>query len=227
LNKSSPSIAIEDYLQGIYGLSAEGEPVISARLARRMGVTPPTAWAAVQRMARDGLISIDAKKAITMTPEGRDLGENIVRRHRLAERFLTDVLGFGWADAHVEAHRFEHGISPKIEEGIVTLLHNPQTCPHGSPIPRSGATIPSDAVPLSQLNSGESATIALISEELEEDTDLLNYLERGHIMPNRMLRVKEKAGGVVILEVDGSQVPLSLEVANRIRVRQAHESPTP
>jgi DtxR family Mn-dependent transcriptional regulator len=215
---AAPSPAIEDYLQGIYGLTAEGDAVISARLARRMNVTPPTAWAAVQRMARDGLVLLDAKKSISLTPDGRGLAESIVRRHRLAERFLTDVLGFGWADAHIEAHRFEHGISPKIEEGIITLLKNPLTCPHGSPIPGSGYSLPADAVPLSQLRAGDIATITLISEELEEDFEILQYLERGHIMPTRQVKVLEKAGGVIILEVDGAQVPLSTEVAGRIHV---------
>lgn len=217
----NPSPAIEDYLQGIYSLAGENETVISARIARRMGVTPPTAWAAVQRMSRDGLVLLNDKKTITLTEKGRALAESIVRRHRLSERFLTDVLGFAWADAHVEAHRFEHGISPKIEEGIINLLKNPDTCPHGSPIPGSGYTLPTDAIPLTQVSIDTPVIVTLISEELEEDGELLSYLERGGVMPKRIVEVTEKAGGVVILNVEGMKVPLSQDVAARIRVRPA------
>src|SRR3990172_10760020 len=108
-----PSTIIEDYLQAIYRVEGEGEVVISARLARRMRVTPPTAWATVRRMARDGLLKLDGKKVIRLTPKGHELAEDIVKRHRLAERFLCDVLGLGWAEAHEEAHRFEHAITPR------------------------------------------------------------------------------------------------------------------
>src|SRR3990172_13426950 len=113
-----PSPAIEDYLQAIYSLTGEGETVISARLARRMRVTPPTAWATVRRMVRDGLVTLDAKKVTHLTARGRELAEDIVKRHRLAERFLVDVLGLGWAEAHEEAHRFEHAITPPPEARI-------------------------------------------------------------------------------------------------------------
>ena len=90
---------VEDYLQSIYSLETEGERIISARLARWMRVTPPTAWATVRRMARDGLVSVDAKKTIHLTKRGRELAEKVARRHRLSERFLNDVLGLGWAEA--------------------------------------------------------------------------------------------------------------------------------
>ena len=108
------SETIEDYLQTIYSLETEGEKVISARLARWMRVTPPTAWATVQRMHRDGMVDIDDKKNILLTSWGRELAESVARRHRLSERFLCDVLGLGWAEAHEEAHHFEHGLTPVI-----------------------------------------------------------------------------------------------------------------
>ncbi len=100
---SVPSPKVEDYLQAIYSLETEGERIISARLSRWMRVTPPTAWATVRRMARDGLVSVDVKKTIHLTKRGRDLAEKVARRHRLSERFLNDVLGLGWAEAHDEA----------------------------------------------------------------------------------------------------------------------------
>ncbi|HXG42215.1 MAG TPA: metal-dependent transcriptional regulator [Dehalococcoidia bacterium] len=222
IGNDAPTPTVEDYLHAIYSLLGEGETVFSARLARRMRVTPPTAWATVQRMVRDGLVTLDSKKVIHLTEKGKRLAEDIVRRHRLAERFLTDVLGLGWADCHEEAHLFEHALTPRLEERIVALLGNPTTCPHGSPIPGSGATLPSDLVPLASLGAGEEATIEFISEELEEDLDLLRYLERGRIMPGRRVRVVEvvSPSELMVVESDGQQVPLGLKVAQKIRVRR-------
>ncbi len=217
-----PSTTIEDYLQAIYSLEGEGETVISARLARRMRVTPPTAWATVRRMVRDQLVKLDEKKVIRLTPKGHELAEDIVKRHRLAERFLCDVMGLGWSEAHEEAHRFEHAITPRLEARIFALAGNPTTCPHGSPIPGTGGKMATDLVALSSLTAGEEATVQFISEELEEDIDLLRYLERGKVMPGSRIRVLEVAPytGVLVLERDGSQVPLGLLVAAKIRVRR-------
>lgn len=217
-----PSATIEDYLQTIYSLETEGEKVISARLARWMRVTPPTAWATVQRMHRDGMVALDDKKTIQLTPKGRRLAENIARRHRLSERFLSDMLGLGWAEAHEQAHQFEHGLTPVIEERIFELLGHPTTCPHGSPIPGTGATLSPDLVPLDSLEMGEGATIRFISEELEEDLELLRYLERHRLKPGQAIRVQEKVAstGVIMIEADGEAVSLGLPVAARIRVEK-------
>ncbi len=217
-----PSPTVEDYLHAIYSLEGEGEVVISARLARRMRVTPPTAWATVQRMARDGLVTLDGKKVIHLTEKGRRLAEDIVRRHRLAERFLTDILGLGWAECHEEAHLVEHALTPRLEERIIALLGNPTTCPHGSPIPGLGSGLPADLVPLAAVPVGEEATIEFISEELEEDADLLRYLERGRIMPGKRVTVRElvPASDLLVVEVEGQTVPLGLKVAQKVRVRR-------
>ncbi len=223
-----PTTTVEDYLQCIFSLEGEAETVISARLARRMRVTPPTAWATVRRMARDELVTLDDKKVIHFTPRGQELAEDIVRRHRLAERFLCDVLGLGWAEAHEEAHIFEHAITPRLEPGIFALAGNPTTCPHGSPIPGTDGRVATDLVPLSTLAAGDYATVEFISEELEEDPELLGYLERGGVVPGSRIRVVEVAPytGVVILEQDGTQVPLGLPVAAKIRARRQAQ-PTP
>jgi DtxR family Mn-dependent transcriptional regulator len=215
------STTVEDYLQAIYSLNGEGETVISARLARRMRVTPPTAWATVRRMIRDGLVTLDDHKVIHLTPKGLGLAESIVRRHRLAERFLCDVMGLGWAEAHEEAHVFEHAITPRLEPRIVELAGNPRTCPHGSPIPGSGGKLPDDLMPLASLKAGDHATIEFISEELEEDMELLRYLERGKITPGGRIRITEVApyNGIVTVERDGEPVPLGMAVAAKIRVR--------
>ena len=122
-----PTKTVDDYLQTIYSLETEGETAYSGRLARWMRVSPPTAWATVKRMQRDDLVEVDSKKTIHLTARGRELAEDIARRHRLSERFLTDVLGLGWVEGHEEAHRFEHGMTRVIEEKIRDLLGNPQT----------------------------------------------------------------------------------------------------
>ena len=215
-----PSATIEDYLQTIYSLETEGERVISARLARWMRVTPPTAWGTVQRMQRDGMVEIDEKKTIHLTPEGRRLAESIARRHRLSERFLNDILGLDWAEAHEQAHHFEHGMTTLIEQRIFELLGHPTTCPHGSPIPGTGATLSPDLVPLDSLDPGDEAIVRFISEELEEDSELLRYLDRHHLKPGQPISVQEKVAstGVIVVESSGEGVSLGLAVASRIRV---------
>ena len=218
------STTIEDYLQTIYSLNTEGEAVISARLARWMRVTPPTAWATVHRMERDGLVEIGDKKVITLTRRGLELAEDVARRHRLSERFLVDVLGFGWAEAHLEAHRFEHGVSQRMEERIFELLGRPTTCPHGSPIPGTGATLDPNLVPMDGLKLGEKATVRFISEELEEDPELLHYLERGNVKPGQPFTVREMVPSTGVMVIDtgaGENVSLGLAVAAKIRVLPA------
>lgn len=217
---AQPTNTIEDYLQTIYSLQTEGETVISVRLARWMRVTPPTAWATVHRMERDGLVEIDGKKVIRLTRRGLELAENVARRHRLSERFLTDILGLGWAEAHEEAHRFEHGVSPRVEERLFAILNHPKTCPHGSPIPGTGARLDPNLVPMDSLSEGGTATVRFISEELEEDLELLRYLERGNVKPGQEITVRElvPSTGVVVIETNAQSVSLGLAVAAKIRV---------
>jgi len=180
-------------------------------------------------MARDGLVELDGRKVITLTKRGRKLAEDITRRHRLAERFLCDVMGLGWAEAHEEAHFFEHAITPRLEKKIFELAGNPKTCPHGSPIPGTGARLAPDLVALSSLNAGEEATLQFISEELEEDRELLNYLERSRMTPGSPIRISDhsRSTGVVVVERDGAAVPLGLAVAQKIRVRRRSAGTTP
>lgn len=222
-SESGLSETIEDYLQTIYSLETEGEKVISARLARWMRVTPPTAWATVQRMQRDGLVEVDERKTIHLTQFGRTQAEGVARRHRLSERFLNDVLGLGWAEAHVEAHHFEHGMTSLIEERIFNLLGRPKTCPHGSPIPGSGYTLSPDLRSLDSFAPGETGTIQFISEELEEDMELLKYLERHDLKPGQDVTVQEKVPsiGVMVLRNGREEVSLGLQVAARIRAMPA------
>lgn len=221
MDNSHLTATVEDYLQAIYSLEGEGDTVISARLARRMHVTPPTAWATVRRMVRDGLVELDARKVVHLTPKGHDLAEDITRRHRLAERFLVDVMGLGWAEAHEEAHQFEHAITPRLYDKIMELAGNPKTCPHGSPIPGTGYRLSSELESLASLKPGDQAAIVFISEELEEDRELMVYLERSKMMPGGSLKIIEASPstGVMVVEREGQNVPLGLPIAAKIRVK--------
>src|SRR5258706_3373547 len=127
--------ALEDYLKSIYQLAEEAQPVIAARIAAETGVSPSTIFATLQKLAKEGYVTINRRKEIDLTADGKTVAEKIVRRHFLTERFLTDLLGLDWVNAHQEAHRLEHAISQDVEERLAKLLSNPTTCPHGDPIP--------------------------------------------------------------------------------------------
>ena len=130
-------------------------------------------------------------------------------------------MGLGWAEAHEEAHIFEHAITPRLEKKVFELAGNPKTCPHGSPIPGTGYRLSPDLVPLATLRSGDEATLTFISEELEEDTELMKYLERTKMMPGGKIIVLDFAPstGVMVVEREGQSVPLGLAIAAKIRVR--------
>ena len=216
----SQTSTVEDYLQTIYSLETEGEKVISARLARWRRVTPPTAWATIHRMEKNGLVSIAKDKTIHLTKQGRAAAEKVARRHRLSERFLNEVLGLGWAKAHEQAHLFEHGVTPIIEERIFEMMGRPTTCPHGSPIPGTGAKLDPSWIAMDTLAAKGRAVIKFISEELEEDNELMEYLDHHGLRPGTQIEVTEKVAstGVLSLRANGEIVSLSLQVASRIRV---------
>src|SRR5438046_306114 len=138
---STTSNVVREYLETIYNLVVEGDPIVGVRLAEKFGVTAPNVSAVLARMERDGLIVMPGRgrgragEGIELTDKGRSEAEALLRQHRLAERFLADVLGMDWVQAHEEAHHLELGMSPAIEDGLMALLNNPRTCPHGNPIP--------------------------------------------------------------------------------------------
>ena len=216
-----PSATIEDYLQAVYNMIREGRTVIAARLTEKMGVAAPTVWATVQRMQRDGLVNLSAKKEITLSETGLEAAESIMRRHRLAECLLVDILGLEWHEAHEEAHRIEHTISPRVEGRILAVLNHPTTCPHGNPIPGYAQEAPPPTVVLHTLSEGDEATIENITEDAEEDRDLLRYLQKNGMVPGARLKVEEVApfNATMTVDVDGTRVILGDRVSAVIRVR--------
>ena len=195
------SSVIEDYLQVLHYMTRDGVPVIAARLAERLNVTPPTVTATLQRMERDGLIQHGPRKEILFTPEGRQLAEDIVRRHALAERLLTDLLKMPWHESHEEAHGVEHAMTPKLEARLLQALGNPTTCPHGNPIPGLGS-LASDEFPLDQAETGDELVIERITEEAEVDLQLMRYLQEHGVEPGARMTVREatRFNALVVLE---------------------------
>src|ERR1700694_604467 len=127
----------EEYLETVYNMSAEDEVVIGARLAEKFRVSAPTVTEMLKRLVRDGYIEMDNKRQVTLTEEGNQAAEAVLRRHRLTERFLVDMLGMQWHQVHEEACRLEHQISGAVEARVVAALGTPTTCPTGNPIPGS------------------------------------------------------------------------------------------
>jgi DtxR family Mn-dependent transcriptional regulator len=215
------SKTVEDYLLNIYTISHEGRTVIAARLAEALEVAPPTVTATLHRMTRDGLVKVTPQKEVILTDVGHERAETMVRRHRLAERLLIDILGLDWADVHEEAHRFEHAISPRVEERILAVLGGPTTCPHGSPIPGFGPSSPSTAKRLEEVAPNDHLVIERISEEAESDRDLLGYFQRSGLLPGREFIVSEVEpyNALIVLSRDNETIPVSMAVAHKIWVR--------
>ena len=217
---------IEDYLGGIYDLAGSGKPVIGARLAMHMGVSAPTVTETLKRIARDGYVRIGPDKEVRLTKKGLALAESIARRHRLLERWITDVLGLDWATAHDEAHRLEHALSPKVEERLAKLLGMPSTCPHGNQIPGMPELPAHKRVPLADASVNQEVIVDRISEEAEADRELLHHLWKNGIRPGARLRVVELAPYVGTISAkldDGRTVTLGLQAAAKVWVHQVRK----
>ncbi len=213
---------IEDYLMAIYTLDAEGEAVIGARLAQLLGVRPPTVTATLHRMERDRLATFRAGKRIALTDGGRRQAEGLLRRHRLLERWLADVLGIDWQQCHLDAHRLEHGLTEQLADRLSVSLGHPATCPHGSPIPGNPQSPTRGALQrLSQASAGSNVVIDRVSELTEYAPELLGYFQSQGLLPGTRLRVQriEPAGGLLILEREGQQLTVSSTAADHLWVR--------
>ena len=145
--------AFEEYCECIYELDEDDVDVIQARIADRLHVSRPAVSEMIKRLEVEGLAHSERSK-IQLTPAGLELAERVVRRHRLAERFLTDILGLSWADAHQEAGKWEHVMSIEVEQAMNRVLGDPTTCPHGNPIPGSDYEAP-DATPAGRRAGGD------------------------------------------------------------------------
>jgi DtxR family Mn-dependent transcriptional regulator len=209
--------AFEEYCECIFELKEDDVEVIQARVADRLQVSRPAVSEMMRRLESEGLISTTG--GIRLTKAGQSLAERVVRRHRLAERFLTDILQLSWAEAHHEAGRWEHVMSESVEQAMDKLLGSPTTCPHGNPIPGSDYVEPS-AAPLSGLEVGKSFTISRIPEELEFTPGLLEFLEESELVPGTAGTVTAiSPDGTLTLEIGGHHVGVGAFASSRILVR--------
>jgi DtxR family transcriptional regulator, Mn-dependent transcriptional regulator len=208
--------AFEEYCECIYELHEDDVDVIQARIAERLQVSRPAVSEMMKRLEVEGLItSIDG---IRLTDSGRRLGERVVRRHRLAEVFLTEVLKLSWAEAHHEAGKWEHIMSDSVERALNDLLGEPTTCPHGNPIPGSDYEAP-DSAPLSAIAVGSSFTVRRITEELEFEPGLLEFLEASSIQPgNRGTVTASSPDGTLTVEIEGHHIGVGSFASERILV---------
>ena len=208
--------AFEEYCEAIFELKEDDLDVIQARIADRLQVSRPAVSEMIRRLAAEGLVDVEG--GIRLTSAGLALAERTVRRHRLAERFLTDVLGLSWAEAHHEAGKWEHVMSDSVEAAINRLLESPTTCPHGNPIPGSDYLQP-DLVALSELGVGDGFTVTRIPEELEFTPGLLEFLETNDVLPGRRgVLTAASPDGTVTVRIDDRIVGIGAFAGSRILV---------
>jgi DtxR family Mn-dependent transcriptional regulator len=220
-NGTTATVAEEEYLQILFWLQEAGLPMTGANLARAMQLSAPTVHEMVGRLERDGYISRDAGRTIAFTPSGAEHAEGIVRRHRLIERFLTDVLGVPWDEVHEEAERLEHAMSPVLEERMRAAIGDAKTCPHGHPIV-AGARLA--GVPLADVEIGASVRVLRFENEAE---DLLRYLKSSGIEPGlEGVLAESDEHKVVVQGADGARRAVTPSVAETVSVI-ADPSPPP
>jgi DtxR family Mn-dependent transcriptional regulator len=211
--ESTATVAEEEYLQSLFWLQEAGLPMTAANISRAMQLSAPTVHEMIGRLERDGYITRADDRAISFTLSGAEHAEGIVRRHRLIERFLTDVLGVPWDEVHEEAERLEHAMSPVLEERMLVAIGDAKTCPHGHPIV-AGARLA--GVPLADVALGASVRVLRFENEAE---DLLRYLKASGIEPGQDGVLAESDAEQVILQArDGARIALTRSVAETVSV---------
>jgi len=209
--------AFEEYCECIFELREDDVEVIQARIAERLKISRPAVSEMIRRLETEGLL-VNAGGQIALTDTGNQLAQRVVRRHRLAERFLTDMLGLSWAEAHHEAGKWEHVMSDSVEAAMDRVLGSPTTCPHGNPIPGSRYLAP-ESTPLGDLHVGQRFTVNRIPEELEFTPGLLDFLEESAIQPGRTgVITASSPDGTVTVEIEGRHVGVGAFASARILV---------
>jgi DtxR family transcriptional regulator, Mn-dependent transcriptional regulator len=214
------TVAEEEYLQTIFWLQEAGLPMTGANVARAMQLSAPTVHEMIGRLERDGYITRAPDKTLAFTDNGREHAEGIVRRHRLIERFLSDVLGIPWDEVHEEAERLEHAMSPVLESRMLAAIGDAKTCPHGHPIQPGERVL---GVPLADVERGARVRILRFENEAEE---LLHLFKAEGVEPGREGVLGESDEESVTVEFDGATATLTRSVAETVSVR-ADPSPPP
>ncbi len=212
-----PTQTVEDYLGVMYILERDGEIINGKRLADWMEVSAPTVTATVKRMTRDGWVTVDPKKVIHLTAAGREAAASLLRRHMLMEHLLTRVLNVPWSQTHEEAHRIEHTISEDTLNRLLAQFEDASTCPHGNPMPGQ-EPVAQAWRPLMDVPVDQVVRIKRVHESIEEDGELMAYLEKHGIVPGAAVTVREVLpfNQTLVLQVDETAVVLGDAVARRV-----------
>lgn len=214
-----PGTSEEEYLTTLFELEEDGVPVIRARVAERLGVSAAAASEAIERLTRRGYIRAGTDRRLRLSDTGREVAVRVVRRHRLAECLLVDVLGLAWAKAHREASRWEHVISQDVEECLVEVLGDPATCPHGNPIPGSRQAVEvHGSLPLAEVQPGPM-TVIRISEQLQVEASALERLAQDGLLPGSTVTVAVADGDGVTVRTDAGERVLPAGLARHVWVR--------
>ncbi|MCY4370627.1 MAG: metal-dependent transcriptional regulator [bacterium] len=210
------SVRCREYAEAIWELEEAGIPVLQARIARWLGVSPASVSEMIRRMQSEGLVDISDE--VRLTEEGRHLAAVVVRRHRLAERFLSEVLKLPWAKVHTEAEVWETMISDDVEKAMWAVMDDPKTCPHGNPIPGAGYA-PPRMKPVAEMEAGETLALERISEELELDAEMMRFLDENDLRPDcRIEMVQRDPYGAVTVEVADRRVGIGAFASERLFV---------
>lgn len=225
MSHSSPDLrslnpASKEYLEAIFELGEEGQRILQARIGERLGLAPATVSEGVKRLVAEGYVTVDGSRQISLTDVGRSVAEALVRRHRLAERMLVDILGIPWRLCHQQAEDWEKVMTPEVEQAILAKLDGEATCPHGNPIPGEPSTVPwSDLRSVAAMDVGDRGQLKRLLEDVELDGEVLEYLEQHRLMPGYDLTLVEIApDGTRVLEVDGDRVALGTRLADNLWV---------
>ncbi|GGK41341.1 metal-dependent transcriptional regulator [Nocardia camponoti] len=218
----------EMYLRTIYDLEEEGVVPLRARIAERLEQSGPTVSQTVARMERDGLLLVAGDRHLELTDKGRAMAVAVMRKHRLAERLLVDIIGLDWENVHAEACRWEHVMSEEVERRLIEVLNHPTTSPYGNPIPgldelglADGATPPETLVRLSDLPNGalHAVVVRRLAEHIQTDPEVIGKLREAGVVPDARVTVETKPGAVLITVPGHSGFELSEEMAHAVQVR--------
>ena len=220
---------IEEYLRAILDLGIAGRPVIGRRLADSLGVAPSTVTATLQRMGKDGLdlVTLNERKEIILSKKGAASAITAARRHHLSERLLVDYMGFDWSRVHEEAERWQHALTEETEKQLWEALGRPTRCPHGNPIPGTGACFSPGTRWLRETRDGDEIVVERIAERAEADMKLMQFFQRQGIVPEAQLIIEEivLVNGTISLTAPNGTVVLGLEAASQVLVRPKESMP--
>jgi DtxR family Mn-dependent transcriptional regulator len=213
------TISKENYLQVIFHLYTEFGTATTVNIAKHLHISPSSVSERLQSLHHEGLVNYSPYKGASLTPKGRNIAIDVVRRHRLSERFLQDILGLKWDQVHHEAKKIEHVLSKIVSDRLDKVLGRPKTCPHGNPVPDTKGHIKEEqSYPLISLHKNDHVKIIKI---VDEDPKLLNYLATLGLMPKVKISIEEKtSSGPIIIKVGNSSYALGKNIAESIWVKK-------